>query len=132
MTKQSDLNYILGSMTVWCDDMEYGFALLTGGEDLTTKEIIGTFQEKEGLTVIAGTDYLKAKNLEYEGPFAKLSIDVHTSLNLVGLTAVLASELAKQDIPANVVAAYYHDHIFVRYDQREAAITALTKLKGSR
>jgi hypothetical protein len=48
---------------------------------------------------------------------------------LVGLTAVLTTKLAESQIAANVVAAYYHDHIFVHYDLRAKALECLDSLK---
>ena len=49
-------------------------------------------------------------------------------LHAVGLTAAVASCLAEQGISANVLAAYYHDHVFVPHDQAEDAMHALQLL----
>jgi hypothetical protein len=50
---------------------------------------------------------------------------VHSSLDAVGLTAAVANKLASREISANVVAAYYHDHIFVRKEKADIAMAAL-------
>jgi hypothetical protein len=51
---------------------------------------------------------------------------VHSSLESVGLTtAVVSAKLAQQGIPANIIAAYYHDHIFVESSNAERALTVL-------
>lgn len=130
MTGQTNLQKVLASMQLGCDDTEYGFATLSDGTDILVNDVLGTFYEAEGLTVIANIDYLKSKQYEFEGPFAKLTVEVHTSLELVGLTAVLATKLAEAEISANVVAAYFHDHVFVQYDLRSKAMDALNALKG--
>lgn len=130
MTGTTNLQEVLSSMQVSCDGIEYGFANTLDGSQISVDEVLGTFKEGEGLTVIADTKFLNSQNLAYEGPFAKLSIEVHTSLDLVGLTAVLATKLADQGVSANVVAAYYHDHVFVQYGDRNTAIEALASLKS--
>ena len=73
-------------------------------------------REAEGLTVIRG---------DQSGEWARISLGVHSSLEAVGLTAALTSRLADLGISANIVAALYHDHVFVPWDRREEAIEAL-------
>lgn len=129
MSGQTNLQTVLDSMQVTCDGLEYGFATIPAGTQVDPKAVLCVFQEAEGLTLIATKGYLESKDISFEGPFAKLTIDVHTSLELVGLTAVLAAKLGENEISANVVAAYYHDHIFVQYDSRSKAIEALNSLQ---
>ncbi len=129
MTGQTNFQAVLNSMQVVCDDLEYGFATVPTGTEVDPKAVLGVFQEMEGLTLLATCGYLESKDITFEGPFAKLSIDVHTSLELVGLTAVLATKLAESNVSANVVAAYYHDHVFVQYDLRQKAAEVLNALK---
>jgi hypothetical protein len=42
----------------------------------------------------------------------------------------MATKLAEHGISANVVAAFYHDHVFVQYELREKATTLLENLKN--
>lgn len=42
---------------------------------------------------------------------------------------MLAKALADNGISANVVAAYYHDHVFVQHDVRQKAADILLGLK---
>ena len=53
------------------------------------------------------------------------------ALAAVGLTAAFASALAAAGISANVVAGYYHDHIFVAWHQGPAALAALRALSDA-
>jgi hypothetical protein len=130
MTGNTNLQEVLNSMQVSCDEIEYGFATTDKNANISVADVLGTFQESEGLTILATKQYLEESGLNYEGPFAKLTVEVHTSLELVGLTAVLASKLAEKAISANVFAAYYHDHIFVQYEAREEAIATLSSIKA--
>jgi hypothetical protein len=60
------------------------------------------------MTIVATKEYIQQQDIAYVGTYAKLTIEVHTSLELVGLTAALANALAQNQISANVIAAYYH------------------------
>ena len=50
---------------------------------------------------------------------------MHSALEAVGLTAAVSAALTRHGISANVVAAYYHDHIFVPAEDAERALLAL-------
>jgi hypothetical protein len=129
MSGQTDLSKVLSSMEISCDDVKYGFACVREDAKFDPEKILGTFREKEGLTLIAPVNTLEGIGIGCsEGPFAKLTIEVHTSLDLVGLTATLTSKLREGGISANVIAAFYHDHIFVQFDLKDKAIKALTGL----
>ncbi len=129
MTGQTNLSEVLKSMQVSCDNTEYGFASVKDKQINFDEQVLGTFKENEGLTIIESKEYFEANGIHYEGPYAKLTIEVHTSLELVGLTAVLAKKLTDNQISANVVAGYFHDHIFVQYAVRQKAIEAINNLK---
>ena len=81
--------------------------------------------EQEGLTVIVEKQQAQRANLEFDGVFKLITLTVHSSLDAVGLTAAVSTKLAKHGISANVVAAFYHDHIFVQTEKAEHAMTAL-------
>ena len=76
-------------------------------------------REEEGLTAIRA---------ESHGTWARISFEVYSSLEAVGLTAALSSALADAGISANIVAALRHDHIFVPWDRREEALRCIEAL----
>ena len=78
--------------------------------------VFAVIREAEGLTVIRP---------DPAGEWGRISLSVHSSLDAVGLTAVLATRLAERGISANVVAAFRHDHFFVQWDRREEALEAI-------
>jgi hypothetical protein len=47
----------------------------------------------------------------------------------VGLTAAFSRALGEADISCNVIAAAYHDHIFVPVDDAPRAMDALSALQ---
>ena len=125
----TDLELVLRSLEVECDDISYGFA--TTSEEIVSKEVLAIFREKEGISITAETSYLDKNNISYDGNFAKLSLKVQTSLKLVGLTAEISKVLAINNLPANIVAASKHDHIFVPYERKSEAIKIIEKLRDN-
>lgn len=79
---------------------------------------ISTFREKEGLTLVLTEDAATQAQLNFEGVFSLITLSVHSSLEAVGLTAAFATKLGSYGISANVIAGYYHDHIFVQKTKR--------------
>ena len=96
---------------------------------LPPASIIGTFREEEAMTFIVELTAAENSGLEILFRGAWITLTVHSALAGVGLTAAFAKALGDQDISANVVAAYYHDHIFVSVEDAERAMTALQKLQ---
>jgi len=88
---------------------------------------LACFVEEEGLTLIVSVASAEKAQLAYEGKFKQITLTVHSSLDAVGLTAAVATKLASYDISANVVAAYYHDHIFVQTEKADEALMALNE-----
>jgi len=65
--------------------------------------------------------------LLFAGTYRQITLTVHSSLEAVGLTAAVATKLASEGISANVIAAYYHDHVFVQASKASAAFSALNE-----
>ena len=96
--------------------------------DLATTEPFASVQEEEGLTLILVQAQADGADLPYNGTFRCITLTVHSSLEAVGLTAVISTKLAQHQISANVIAGFHHDHIFVPADQVESALQALASL----
>ncbi|ALF58899.1 ACT domain-containing protein [Psychrobacter urativorans] len=123
-----DLNKFLNSMQPALVDEAFVFCSVAGRlEQYLYLEPIVTFKEPEGLTLVLTKDKADEASLNYEGIFRQITLTVHSSLQAVGLTAV-STRLASKGISANVIAAYYHDHVFVSLEQAEQALVALKEL----
>lgn len=126
MTAITDLSTLLQSMSPELVEGNYVFCTLNGPlEDYTLLEPIATFQEKEGLTLVLKEELATQANLHFDGVFSLITLTVHSSLEAVGLTAAFASKLASKGVSANVIAGFYHDHIFVPRHQAGIAMAAL-------
>ena len=91
-------------------------------------EPIATVREDEGLTLVIDRDAADAAGLEYDFVAAMITLRVHSALEAVGLTAAVATELADAGISCNVIAGYFHDHLFVPTDRATEAVGLLEGL----
>ena len=82
-------------------------------------------EEPEGITLILPIDKARAAGFDTAQPMARITLQVQSALDGVGLTAAVATALADQNIPCNMVAGYHHDHAFVPLAQAEAALDCL-------
>ena len=87
------------------------------------------FVEDEGLSLILPKADADALGLSYDTSMRQITLMVFSSLTGVGLTAAVAKALTKERIPANVVAAAHHDHIFVPAKHADLAIQTLRALQ---
>ena len=95
-------------------------------------EPVASFLEKEGLTLVIPRKNADQHHLFYEGVFRLITLQIHSSLEAVGLTAAVSSQLARAGIGANIVAAFYHDHVFVSADKADVAMKTLQALAGDK
>ena len=84
--------------------------------------------EDEGVTVVCDREIAEGRGWAYEGEFDWLTLDVHSSLDAVGLTAAVAGALSDADIPCNVLAGYFHDHLLVPIARADDAARCLSGL----
>jgi hypothetical protein len=89
---------------------------------------LGFFHEAEGTTLILDKTQADKFSLPYEAVWSLITLSVHSELTAVGFLAALTSKLASSGISVNAVSAYYHDHLFVPYADRNRAMEALAEL----
>lgn len=91
---------------------------------------LATFVETEGLTLVLTKIQAQSLGACTDSMFKRITLSVYSSLEAVGLTAVVASALAKEGISANMIAAYHHDHVFVPVAKADQAMQILIRLSG--
>ncbi|MXX05631.1 MAG: ACT domain-containing protein [Gammaproteobacteria bacterium] len=94
--------------------------------------VLATFREEEGLSLVLERSLAESHGFRYGPVMRCISLTVHSALDSVGLTAAITDCLARQGISANVVAAYFHDHVFVPAARAEEALMALRELQNRR
>jgi len=104
---------------------EYVFCTINDSTYVNQHDAIMFFKEEEGNTVILLKEVADKLKLNYSFIASWITLTVHSSLNAVGLTAAFSKALSDEGISCNVVAAFYHDHIFVDRKDTEKALDIL-------
>lgn len=125
---ETNLSKILKTLSPELNPGEYIFYSTNDPAQFDQKDVIGHFKEKEGVTVIISKELADRKKIPYKFIASWITLNVHSSLDAVGLTAAFSTALTKENISANVIAGYYHDHIFVAKEDAGKAMKALIQL----
>ncbi len=126
MSGETDLAVLLRSMKPVLHDEPYGYVVASGQPNpMMVEHAFAVIREPEGTTLVAKLSQLKRAGLNSPEEWARISLEIHSSLSAVGLTAAFATKLGSRNISANVIVGYYHDHIFVQWNRRHDALQAL-------
>lgn len=123
---------MIASMTPVLQPGTFVFCSMLHNDDATRAATLarGTFAEDEGMSLILTKADADRLGLTYQSEMKQITLMVFSSLTGIGLTAAVAAELAREKIPANVVAATQHDHIFVPKKKAEEAMELLRALQA--
>ena len=130
MTGERDLSTLLRSLRPVLRDGHFVFCSFPGARYGDHAELapIAAVSEQEGLTLVVAASTAAAAGLASQPAFCCITLQVHSSLEAVGLTAAVSTALARRSIPANLVAGAFHDHVFVPADRAEDALETLQRL----
>jgi hypothetical protein len=131
MSGETDLGRLLAGLAPRLEAEPYGFVALEGPVPAELAWV-ALVREAEGLTVIAPQAALAAAGIAPGVPWARITLEVHSALEAVGLTAAVSAALGGAGIPANMVAGYFHDHLFVPWERRQDALARLEALRDGR
>ena len=126
-----EIDVLLKEMKPVLDRTDYVFSTkkcFQIDEEIIALNPLATFLESEGMTVVVSKIKAEKHKLSYDTIFNKITLEVHSSLEAVGLTAAISTALASRNISANMVAGYYHDHIFIPKDKADLALETLEGL----
>ncbi len=129
MTGETDLAAMLASLQV--ERRPGTFAFVTGEWPTLADAAHATIEESEGTTLVVAADAARQAGAPVDFEAAWLTLTVHSALEAVGLTAAFSASLGERQIPCNVIAGYYHDHLLVPAERVDDAIAALHALRTS-
>lgn len=130
MAGEKDLETLLKTMKPKHIAGDYVFCVINSIESIDLNVIVMLFKEEEATTIILKKEWADSLNLEYSSVMAWITLTVHSSLEAVGLTAAFSNALSTNGISCNVVAANYHDHIFVSKKDSQAAMAILNEFSN--
>jgi uncharacterized protein len=122
-----DLDELLANLSArrrpgrWC--------LVSGAAVPVGVAVAATVVEDEGVTSVIRVEDAERLGLEVGFIAAWLTLEVHSALEAVGLTAAVAGALAVEQIPCNVLAGFHHDHLLVPVDDADRALAAIDELR---
>ncbi|WP_203885839.1 ACT domain-containing protein [Planotetraspora kaengkrachanensis] len=127
MAGESDLRKLLTNMHPQLNPGCYVFTTVEGDVPPGVTPVV-MVSEDEGVTLVVPQQEADAAGLAYEYVAGWITLRVHSALEAVGLTAAVARELADIGLSCNVVAGFYHDHLFVPYEHVAEAVAVLENL----
>ena len=139
MAQKDELKSLLRSLSPVLSDGKYCIGTFDEAQMMGLagyiKYIVGIFREREGITAIFSDEAQEALSVytstKIHGGFALITLDAISPLLSIGLLARVTDALAKEKIACNAYSGYYHDHLLVPYEKREAALSTLKKLQKS-
>ena len=129
MTGETNLSRLLASLSPRLNPGRFVFCSVPQPTVVQVAAALGSFREAEGTTLILAREEAERLGLAYDYLAAWITLEVHSDLAAVGLTAAFSQALALAGIGCNVVAGTIHDHIFVPVAQANDAMAVLQALQ---
>lgn len=130
MKRPQFLQDLIEQLSPKLDPITYVYCTVPNAKygELEKLKPIVSIAELEGLTLVIPLEQAQTEGLDYYRVFRRITLEGHSSLEALGLTSVVTSLLAERGITTNVIAGFYHDHIFVPSDRTDEAMKALKEL----
>jgi hypothetical protein len=131
MNGETNINTLIKNMTPALNPGEYVFCQTADIANIDVNEMVCIFKEAAAFTLVMKKATADKLQLHYDYTAAWITLTVQSSLEAVGLTAAFSKALADAGISCNVIAAFYHDHIFVNVKDADKAMSVLRNLSAN-
>ena len=127
MAGETDLARLIATMTPVVRPGEYVVVSLTAEPAVDCEAVI---REDEGVTCVVARSVADEHGWPYDFVGGWVTLQVHSALEAVGLTAAVSAAMTAEGIPCNVLAGFFHDHLLVPVDRVEEAVRVLEELSA--
>ena len=127
MAGMTDLHEILGALRPYVRQGSYVYVTSANPPDIAFHARI---VEDEGTTLVLDQAIADEHRLPYDGVFGWITLEAHTSMQAVGITAAVSTALARVGLSCNVLAGFYHDHLLVPIAHVDEAMDVLGGLSA--
>lgn len=124
----ADLDTLLRHMQPSLASGRYAFCCLPDGVVLDPAQLVASIREAEGLSVVVPEQVAVDLGLPVAFLASWITLNVHSDLAAVGLTAAFSQALGQAGVACNVVAGVHHDHVFVPVEMAQRAMAVLQAL----
>lgn len=128
MTDETNLKQLIKNMSPQLNKGDYVFITVSNASKIDRNDILCEFKEREGPTLVMERQKADELDLKYDFIASWITLNVHSALEAVGLTAAVSKALTEYKISCNIIAGYYHDHIFVAKKDAIKAVEVLNAL----
>jgi len=128
MKGETNLKQLIKNMSPELNNGEYVFVSVSDAIKFDRNDILCEFKERQGTTLVLQREKAVALGLKYNFVASWITLNVHSALEAVGLTAAVSKALTEHNISCNIIAGFYHDHIFVAKKDAIKAVEVLNAL----
>jgi len=130
MAGETNLNQLIKNMSPQLNEGDYVFVTVIDASRIDRNVALCEFKEREGTTLVLQREKAVALGLKYNFVASWITLNVHSALKAVGLTAAVSKALTEHNISCNIIAGFYHDHIFVHKKDAVKAMEVLQALSN--
>jgi hypothetical protein len=123
---ETELGVMLSTLTVSRRPGVFTYVAVEDPSSQLIETASAVVDEGSSTTLVLPVDTALVAGLPTAIELAWLTLEVHSSLESVGLTAAVSARLAARGIACNVIAGYHHDHLLVPVSRADEAIEALS------
>jgi hypothetical protein len=131
VTSERDLDILISSMEPVVREGRFVFVSVSSVRAMSLPAL-ATVHEAEAVTAVLRQEDADDRHLRYDVVCGWITLQVHSALDAVGLTAAFSTALAEANISTNVLAGHYHDHLLVPIDDVDRALDVLRALAATR
>ncbi|MFC4602449.1 ACT domain-containing protein [Rhodococcus kronopolitis] len=128
MTGERNIDVLLAAMDPVRREGTFVFVFVADPSGTDGVTAAATVAEEGGLSLVVTKREADIRGWTYDFEAGWITLQVHSALDAVGLTAAVSGRLADLGISCNVIAGYHHDHLLVPVGDVPRALDALRAL----